>query len=129
MTTVTEAPPYGSVETYAAIFRRVIRRAEYLPSAALGVIQALVGDPQVEDAVKVVRIGNIAAAADLVDDEMSDRDNELERLRARVAELEAKDAHGFSREADDPTPVSPARVPLHTGAVTDEGLVDESGAR
>lgn len=30
--------------------------------------------------------------------------------------------------ADDPTPVSPARVPLHTGAVTDEGLVDETEA-
>ncbi len=27
---------------------------------------------------------------------------------------------------DDPTPVSPARVPMHTGAVTDDGLVDES---
>jgi hypothetical protein len=36
---------------------------------------------------------------------------------------------GYSREADDPTPVSPARVPLHTGyhsaTVTDEG---EAGA-
>jgi hypothetical protein len=28
-------------------------------------------------------------------------------------------------EPDDPTPVSPARVPLHTGAVTDGGLVDD----
>jgi hypothetical protein len=31
-----------------------------------------------------------------------------------------------SREADDPTPVSPARVPAHIGAVTDGGLVDET---
>lgn len=32
-------------------------------------------------------------------------------------------------EADDPTPVSPARGgPVHTGAVTDEGLVDETPA-
>lgn len=31
-------------------------------------------------------------------------------------------------EPDDPTPVSPARVPLHTGAVVDGGaLVDETG--
>jgi hypothetical protein len=29
---------------------------------------------------------------------------------------------------DDPTPVSPARVPLHTGAMTDCGLVDETSA-
>lgn len=50
----------------------------------------------------------------------------IERLRARVAELEALDSHGFSRAADDPTPVSPARVPLHTGAMTDEGLVYEA---
>lgn len=27
---------------------------------------------------------------------------------------------------DDPTPVSPARVPLHTGGMTDCGLVDET---
>jgi hypothetical protein len=32
----------------------------------------------------------------------------------------------YSREADDPTPVSPARVPLHTGGMTDGGLVDET---
>lgn len=32
----------------------------------------------------------------------------------------------YSRDADDSTPVSSARQPLHTGAVTDEGLVDES---
>lgn len=28
---------------------------------------------------------------------------------------------GYSREVDDPTPVSPARVPMHTGAVVDGG--------
>jgi hypothetical protein len=32
-------------------------------------------------------------------------------------------------EPDDPTPVSPARVPMHTGAMTDGGLVDETPAR
>lgn len=31
-------------------------------------------------------------------------------------------------EADDPTPVSPARVPMHTGGMTAEGLVDETPA-
>lgn len=35
---------------------------------------------------------------------------------------------GYSREAepDDPRPVSPGRVPLHTGAMTADGLVDET---
>lgn len=31
-------------------------------------------------------------------------------------------------EPDDPAPVSPARVPMHTGAVTEQGLVDETRA-
>lgn len=37
---------------------------------------------------------------------------------------------GYSREADDPTPVSPARVPLLTGAVVDGNalVVDEPAA-
>jgi hypothetical protein len=57
-----------------------------------------------------------------------EREAEIEKLRARIAELEATTdtGHGFSREADDPTPVSPARVPLHTGSVVegDELVVD-----
>jgi hypothetical protein len=32
----------------------------------------------------------------------------------------------YSREADDPTPVSGARVAMHTGAVADCGLVEEA---
>ena len=31
-------------------------------------------------------------------------------------------------EPDDPTPVSPARVPMHNGGMTDDGLVDETPA-
>lgn len=67
------------------------------------------------------------------------RDAELERLRAEVAKLRAAvpagalggdDGLSYSREADDPTPVSPARVPLHTGGMVgpvDGGtLVDET---
>lgn len=67
------------------------------------------------------------------------REAELERLRARVAELEAANAKldeqatgdpfGYSRE-EDPTPVSPARGgPVHTGGVVDGGqLADETPA-
>jgi hypothetical protein len=37
--------------------------------------------------------------------------------------------HSRADDADDPTPVSPARVPLHTGGVVDGGqLVDETAA-
>lgn len=66
--------------------------------------------------------------------EQADKDAEIYRLRARVAELEAHDPRGLnytradSAEADDPTPVSPARVPMHTGGMTAEGLVDETPA-
>lgn len=61
-----------------------------------------------------------------------EKDAELAKLRARVAELEAStdrpDPLGltYSREADepdDPRPVSPAARGLHVGAVTDGGLV------
>jgi hypothetical protein len=34
--------------------------------------------------------------------------------------------HGFSREADDPTPASGGRIEPHTGGMTNRGLVDES---
>jgi len=70
--------------------------------------------------------------------EGGEREAELKRLRARVAELEATtdpDATGlaYSRtdsEADDPTPVSPARVPLHTGSVVDGGeLITDKAAQ
>jgi hypothetical protein len=46
----------------------------------------------------------------------AERDAELASLRARIAELEAATdvGLGYSREeADDPRPVSPARVPSH----------------
>jgi hypothetical protein len=72
--------------------------------------------------------------------EPDERDAKIERLTAELAALRAAAAlqpdadlsgMGYSREADDPTPVSPARVPLHTGGMVgpvDGGyLVDETG--
>jgi hypothetical protein len=67
---------------------------------------------------------------------------EIERLRARLAELEARDglhaSDAISRvdplglaytraddDAADPTPTGP-REPLHTGGMTEGGLVDET---
>jgi len=70
--------------------------------------------------------------------EPDERDAKIEQLTAELAALRAAAALqpdadpsglGYSREADDPTPVSPARVPLHTGGVVDGGqLVDETDA-
>jgi hypothetical protein len=37
------------------------------------------------------------------------------RADARIPLTVMADSFGYSREPDDPTPVSPARVPLHTG--------------
>jgi hypothetical protein len=37
--------------------------------------------------------------------------------------------HGYSREADDPTPVSGGRIEPHTGGMTESGLVDETAGR
>lgn len=37
--------------------------------------------------------------------------------------LAADDGFGYSREVDDPAPVSPARVPLHTGSVVADGVL------
>lgn len=71
--------------------------------------------------------------------QLAKREVEIERLRAEVTALRAAaalqpdaDPTGLDytradTDADDPTPVSPARVPLHAGGVVDGGqLVDES---
>lgn len=54
--------------------------------------------------------------------EPDERDAELERLRAEVAALRGDVGLDYSRadsEPDDPTPVSPARAPLHVGGLVD----------
>jgi hypothetical protein len=57
---------------------------------------------------------------------------EVEKLRAEVEKLRAE-ASGLSYTRaddgpDDPTPVSGGRIELHTGGVTEGGLVDETAA-
>jgi hypothetical protein len=44
----------------------------------------------------------------------------------RLGDSEPDTGLDYSREADDPTPVSGARVAMHTGAVADCGLVEEA---
>lgn len=47
---------------------------------------------------------------------------------AQAIEDDTDDGLGYSREMDDSSPVSPARVPLHTGSVVngDELVIDQS---
>lgn len=75
--------------------------------------------------VETVRAREVAAGG------LAAEEAELARLRAEAAKLAARIALAYSREADDPTPVSPARGgPVHTGAVVAGGeLVDETGGR
>jgi hypothetical protein len=90
----------------------------------------------------------------IAEDEQAQKDAEIDRLRARVAELEARGLRvaehydpaadervvaeegkrveelglNFTRADDDtvdPTPTGP-REPLHTGGMTEDGLVDET---
>jgi hypothetical protein len=71
-----------------------------------------------------VQIYTSVADPDAVDPEM-----ELARLRAENERLRgALGGLAYSREPDDPTPVSPARVPAHTGGMTEDGLIDETEA-
>lgn len=76
----------------------------------------------------------------VADPALVDPDEEIARLRAenealradldRAHEVALADptglTYGRGDEGGDPRPVSPARVPLHTGGMTDEGLVDET---
>jgi hypothetical protein len=50
----------------------------------------------------------------------------VELVERHVADPLGLDRSRADDEPDDPTPVSPARVPLHTGGMTDGGLVDET---
>ena len=103
-------PPYGSVESYTQLLRRVVRNADFLDAAALGIVQSIVGDGLLGDDMKVARIKNVVAAASLLD---AEKTQPSPLLYARPA------------DGDEPQQVG-AREPLHTGAVTEAGLVDET---
>jgi hypothetical protein len=109
--TVTE-PPSGSTEGYARILRKVSSRSN-IDGCALAIVQAIAGDLSLPDATKVERILRVARAAEQVDSEPADTGLSYSRA---------------DDEPDDPTPISPARVPLHTGAMTDHGLVEITSA-
>jgi hypothetical protein len=51
-----------------------------------------------------------------------------QQLRWHIADPAGQDyGRADTAEADDPTPVSGVRVPPHTGGLTEQGLVDETG--
>jgi hypothetical protein len=75
--------------------------------------------------ISAVRVEQARAGAVL-----AEKEAELAKLRAEVEKLRAE-ATGLSYTRaddgpDDPTPVSGGRIELHTGGVTDGGLVDET---
>jgi hypothetical protein len=77
--------------------------------------------------ISAVRVEQARAGAVL-----AEKEAELAKLRAEVEKLRAE-ASGLSYTRaddgpDDPTPVSGGRIELHTGGVTDGGLVDETAA-
>lgn len=108
---VTPPPAYGSVESFEDQLRRsVMRDAAHSADYMLGVVEALVGDFRRSDADTVQFIRNAFAAA--------------ERVRKESADQNGLD---YSRPADgdDPQQIG-QREPLHTGAMTEAGLVDET---
>ena len=61
-------PPYGSVESYAQLLRKVVRSGSY-PAATLGLVKSILGDSFLSDEERVARIRNAIAAAALLDRE------------------------------------------------------------
>jgi hypothetical protein len=88
--TVTERPPFGSVEMYAGLLRRTVRRVENLDGCALAIVAAIAVYEGIDAAEKVRLIRNLAEATELVGGERDQAELEMDELRARVAELEAR---------------------------------------
>lgn len=110
MTTTVSDPPYGSVESYARILRRV--RRENLDGCALGVVQMIAADAYVGLQERIDRISNVVSAA--------------EQVAAQPADPIGL-AYTGADDGEQPQPIG-GREPLH-GGMTDEGLVDETGGR
>jgi hypothetical protein len=107
--TQPNVPEKCSVEYFAQRIRKMSNDTMYPYAFGLATGYADLPTPPA-DALK--RIANIAAAVKVVNEE-------------RRAAFEA--SFNYSRtdsEPGDPTPVSPARAPLHVGVVDDGGLVD-----
>jgi hypothetical protein len=108
-------PELFSVEHYADRYR-LTATANEMYARALGSIGGVLNSPTIDDVERVRWIRNIRDAVNLVEGD-------------RIAAREALSYSRADSEADDPAPVSPARVPMHTGAVVDGGqLVDETPA-
>jgi hypothetical protein len=99
-------------EQYRERFSRFSLGADNLWPFVVGTIEAIVSDLHRSDAEKVSEVRNALVAADRV---------------PAAADPTGLDYTRADTDTDDPTPVSPARVPLHTGGLVDGGeLVDET---
>lgn len=106
-----QLPPYGGVDLYVKILQGA--RSDWIELSALAILRSVVDDGHWGVGEKLTRIRDVVTAA--------------ERVRS-VTPMPNLTGLDYSREAGDPTPVSGGRVGMHTGAVTDAGLVDETDA-
>lgn len=97
--------PAANVKAYAEILRDNLPDLSYLDGRALALIGGIAGGTSYQTDREVAE--NVRAA--LVAEKL---------VRGELTGMT------YSREADDPTPVSPARMPLHAGAVTEQGLCE-----
>lgn len=98
--------------------------AEYLPVIATPAEVIFVR-------VHEYRRERLVFVAFIQDDGFIDSTGYLADAEIRIVPAANPPGLDFSRaddEPDDPTPVSPARVPMHTGGMTEGGLVDETRA-
>jgi hypothetical protein len=106
----TNLPAYGSAESYARILQHT--RPGFLEVSALAVVEIIAADRYDADDLRLERIQNVVAAVAMVRNAPSADELGLNYTRA-------------DDDAEDPTQPGP-REPLHTGGMTEGGLVDES---
>jgi hypothetical protein len=118
-----DRPAYGTVESFANIFRRAVRRPDFLEACALAIVQALVDDPG-DDARKVELVKNVVAAVELVDDEAT----ELDELRAEVEKLREAERWRnlpLSEQIAELHPADVVPVPAEDATLTPPAEVEE----
>jgi hypothetical protein len=146
---------FGTVESYEAMMRGAAADGSNLYPFAIGVIRSIVGVSYLSDTEKVRRVAAVLVARDKTDgnpeavalERLQRNQDAIRRLEEENADIRKEwiakqlsapadqdpDPTGlnYTRADDDtadPTPPGP-REPLHTGAMTEHGLVDETAPK
>lgn len=110
-----KVPERWSAEGWEAPMRSAVASGVNLYPYTVGVIESIVSDLHLPDVDKVLRIREVLIARGRIDSPTETIPEAMDRLGL-----------AYEREADDPTPVSGARVPPHFGGLVDDrGLVDD----